>query len=105
VVNKADREGADQTVRDLRGETHAPILKLVAAQGEGIAQLVEAIEAHHRADSPVRRVARARTQILSLAQTQLRIHPDLDRLAEAVAEGRDDPYNAAEGLFVVPVER
>ena len=52
VVNKADREGADQTVRDLRAETKAPILKLVAAQGEGIAELVEAIEAHHRADSP-----------------------------------------------------
>jgi hypothetical protein len=33
VVNKADREGADQTVRDLRAETHAPILKLIAAQG------------------------------------------------------------------------
>jgi LAO/AO transport system kinase len=105
VVNKADREGADQTVRDLRGETHAPILKLVAAQGEGIADLVEAIEAHHRADSPERRVARARAQILSLAQTQLRTHQDLDGLAEAVAEGRDDPYNAAERLFVVPVER
>ena len=35
VVNKADRDGADQTVRDLRAETHAPILKLVAAQGGG----------------------------------------------------------------------
>ena len=46
VVNKADRDGADQTVRDLRAETNAPILKLVAAQGEGIAELVEAIEAH-----------------------------------------------------------
>src|SRR6185312_6096938 len=42
VVNKADREGADQTVRDLRAETDAPILSLVAAQGEGIAELVEA---------------------------------------------------------------
>ena len=46
VVNKADRDGADQTVRDLRAETKAPILKLVAAQGEGIPELVEAIEAH-----------------------------------------------------------
>ena len=33
VVNKADREGADQTVRDLRAETKAPILKLIAATG------------------------------------------------------------------------
>jgi LAO/AO transport system kinase len=104
VVNKADREGADQTVRDLRAETKAPILKLVAAQGEGIPELVESIEAHHRADSPERRKARARAQIVSLAQTRLRSHPDLDRLAEMVADGRCDPYTAAEQLFAVPVE-
>jgi LAO/AO transport system kinase len=104
VVNKADRDGADQTVRDLRAETKAPILKLVAAQGEGIPELVDAIEAHHRADSPERRKARARAQILSLAQTRLRVHPDLDRLAEVVADGRSDPYTAAEQLFAVPVD-
>jgi LAO/AO transport system kinase len=103
VVNKADRDGADQTVRDLRAETPAPILKLVAAQGEGIAELAEAIEAHLRADTTERRTARARSQILSLAQTLLRNHPDLDRLAESVAEGRCDPYTAAEQLFAVPV--
>lgn len=103
VVNKADRDGADQTVRDLRGETHAPILKLVAAQGAGIAGLVEAIDAYARDDTADRRMARARAQILSLAQTLLRGHPDLERLAAAVAEGRDDPYTAAERL-VVPAE-
>lgn len=100
VVNKADREGADQTVRDLRAETMAPVLKLVAAQGEGLPELVDAIETHHRSDSPERRAARARAQILSLAQTLLRTHPELDRLAAAVADGGNDPYTAAERLFV-----
>ncbi|MFY9921387.1 MAG: methylmalonyl Co-A mutase-associated GTPase MeaB [Mycobacterium sp.] len=104
VVNKADREGADQTVRDLRAETKAPILKLIAAQGDGIPELVDAIEAHARADSPERRKARARAQILSLAQTRLRSHADLDRMAELVADGRFDPYTAAEQLFAIPVE-
>ena len=104
VVNKADREGADQTVRDLRAETKAPILKLIAAQGDGIAELVEAIEAHARADSPQRRQARARAQILSLAQTRLRGHADLDGLAASVADGQTDPYTAAEQLFAIPVE-
>jgi LAO/AO transport system kinase len=99
VVNKADRDGADQTVRDLRGETHAPILKLVAAQGEGLAELIDVIDAHHRADSPRRRSARARSQILSLAQTLLRNHPELDRLSASVAEGGVDAYTAAERLF------
>ncbi|KGI71035.1 methylmalonyl Co-A mutase-associated GTPase MeaB [Mycolicibacterium rufum] len=100
VVNKADREGADQTVRDLRAETHAPILKLVAAQGDGLTGLVEAISAHHRSDSPLRRSARARSQILSMAATLLRAHPDLDRLAAAVADGVCDPYAAAAQLVV-----
>src|ERR1700759_1785805 len=82
VVNKSDREGANQTVRDLRPETKAPILKLVAAQGDGIPELVEAVDEHHRADNPQRREARARAQILSLAQTALREHPGLAGLAE-----------------------
>ena len=98
VVNKADREGADQTVRDLRVETGVPILKLIAAQGDGITELVEAIDAHHRTDSSERRSARARSQILSLAHTMLRQHPDLDRLAESVATGSVDPYRAATRL-------
>ncbi|BBY92977.1 LAO/AO transport system ATPase [Mycobacterium gallinarum] len=104
VVNKADREGADQTVRDLKAETKAPILKLVAAEGQGIPELVEVIEVHHRTDSPQRRMARARAQILSLAQTRLRSHPDLDRLASQVADGGSDPYSATDQLFVTPVE-
>ena len=98
VVNKADREGADQTVRDLRAETGVPILKLIAAQGDGLTELVEAIDAHHRTDSSERRSARARSQILSLAHTMLRQHPDLDRFAESVATGSVDPYSAAAQL-------
>ncbi|MGV0677393.1 methylmalonyl Co-A mutase-associated GTPase MeaB [Mycolicibacterium fortuitum] len=99
VVNKADREGADQTARDLRAEASVPVLKLVAAQGEGLTELVEAIDAHHRADTAQRRIARARTQILSLAQTLLRNHAELDGLAAAVAEGSTDPYTAAAQLI------
>ncbi|MGA5466862.1 methylmalonyl Co-A mutase-associated GTPase MeaB [Mycobacterium sp. NPDC050041] len=104
VVNKADRDGADQTARDLRGEVSVPILKLVAAQGDGITELAEAIDAHHRSDTAERRAARARTQILSLAQTLLRTHPALNELAERVAAGSVDPYTAAERLFAAPGE-
>jgi LAO/AO transport system kinase len=102
AVNKADREGADQTVRDLRAETKAPIVSLVAARDEGLADLVAAIDAHHRADNRDRRLARARAQILSLAQTQLRARTDLDQLAESVVDGHDDPYTAAERLLSPP---
>src|ERR1700742_2710407 len=99
AVNKADRDGAEQTVRDLRAEIQAPILKLVAARGEGVADLVTAIDDHHRPDSRARRLARARAQILSLAQTRLRTRPELDRLAEAGVDGHAEPYAAAERLL------
>ena len=55
VVNKADRDGADQVVRDLRsvlnlgaadGAWRPPIVKTVAQSGQGIDDLVEAIEKH-----------------------------------------------------------
>jgi len=102
VVNKADRDGADQTVRDLRAETLAPILKLIAAQGDGLDELVAAIDQHRRADTPERRAARARAQILSLAQSRLQRHPDLDALAAAVAAGDSDAYAAADRLLARP---
>lgn len=99
VVNKADREGADRTVRDLRAETGAPVLTLVASRGDGVPELVEAIDAHRRADTPARRTARARAQILSLAQSRLRSHPRLAHLAGEVADGRCDA-GAAAGLLL-----
>src|SRR3954449_10323148 len=57
VVNKADRDGADQTVRDLRamlslGERRGPedwqplIVKTVAAKAEGVDDVVDALEKH-----------------------------------------------------------
>jgi LAO/AO transport system kinase len=105
AINKADRDGADQTVRDLHAETNAPILKIVAARNEGIGELVDAIEAHHRADGPERRAARARAQILSLAQSVLRTRPELGALAAEVAEGRLDVYAAAASLFTSTDEK
>ena len=102
VVNKADREGAAQTVRDLRVETGRAVLTLIASQGEGLSALVEEIETHHHSDTPARRTARAHVQILSLAQTRLRAHPDLARLADDVAAGRRDVYLAAD-LLLRPV--
>src|SRR3984885_435871 len=104
AVNKADRDGAEQTVRDLRAETNAPIVSLVATRGEGIEGLMTAIEDHRRTDSRARRSARARAQILSLAQTRLRTRADLDRLAEAVVDGLDNPYAAADRLLSPPAD-
>src|SRR5215207_7258542 len=56
VVNKADRDGADQVVRDLRGtirlaergpgEWRQPIVKTVAVKGEGLGEVVAAVAKH-----------------------------------------------------------
>lgn len=99
VVNKADRDGADQTARDLHIETGLPILKIIASQNAGIEELVAAIDAHHRADTPERRAIRARLQILSLAQSALQSHSGLDDLAGQVAGGVLDVYAATTRLL------
>src|SRR2546421_2710380 len=56
VVNKADREGAGDVVRDVKGmlrmgpklDWEPPIVKTSTVSGEGIEDLWKAIEAHHR---------------------------------------------------------
>lgn len=99
VVNKADRDGSDQTARDLHIETGLPILKIIASQNAGIDELVAAIDAHHRADTAERRAVRARLQILSLAQSALQSHPGLAELAGRVADGDLDVYAATTRLL------
>lgn len=57
VVNKSDRPGADQTVRELRQMLHLgpkrdwqpPVLSAVAADGKGVTEIAEAAEAHRKA--------------------------------------------------------
>jgi len=47
VVNKADREGADATIRDL-AEWTARVVRTVATKGEGLPELIQAIAEHER---------------------------------------------------------
>ena len=121
VVNKADRDGADQTARDLRhmlslGERRAPddwqppIVKTVAAKGEGVEELVAALEKHRawlassgRLDA--KRRLRAADEIEAIALTSLRDRIGdlrdgtlLDELAGRVVAGEIDPYGAADEL-------
>jgi LAO/AO transport system kinase len=121
VVNKADRDGADQVRRDLRsmlslgerreGAWQPPIIKTVAAKNEGIVEVVEEIEKHRAwlessGQLAVRRTRRARDEIEAIAVTALRarwgdVHgrSELDELAAAVGAGESDPYSAADQLL------
>jgi LAO/AO transport system kinase len=121
VVNKADHDGADHTVHELRNmlalgerrEPHdwrPPIIKTVASRGEGIDNLVEAVEKHQgwlveTGELRRRRHRRAADEIEAIAVTELRTrmgHPRrgaaLDELATQVVAGEIDPYVAADQL-------
>ncbi|WP_060906346.1 methylmalonyl Co-A mutase-associated GTPase MeaB [Streptomyces scabiei] len=121
VVNKADRDGADATARELNhmlglGESRAPgdwrppIVKTVASRAEGIDEVVEALEKHRawmdeRGVLADRRRARAAREVESIAVTSLRerigdLHGDrrLSALAERIVAGELDPYRAADEL-------
>jgi LAO/AO transport system kinase len=122
VVNKADRDGADATARELNhmlglgesreaGDWRPPIVKTVAARGEGIDEVLEALEKHRawmeeRGVLAVRRRRRAAGEVENIALTALRsrigdLRGDqrLDALAERVADGSLDPYAAADELI------
>jgi LAO/AO transport system kinase len=121
VINKADREGADQVRRELRsmlalaerpeGAWKPEIIKTVAMTGEGVDEVVAALDRHlaHLRDSgelEARRVRRARDEIEAIAVTALRerwadVHTrtELDVLAEQVVAGTTDPYTAADELL------
>ncbi|MEW2524536.1 methylmalonyl Co-A mutase-associated GTPase MeaB [Streptomyces sp. NPDC047071] len=121
VVNKADRDGADATARELNhmlglgeartpGDWRPPIVKTVAARGEGTDEVVEALEKHRawmeeRGVLAARRVSRAAREIETIAVTALRerisdLHGDvrLGALAERIVAGELDPYAAADSL-------
>jgi LAO/AO transport system kinase len=118
VVNKSDREGADRTVRDLigmlelRGHESRPveIVRTVATTGEGIDELVAAIERHKVADAettaagiPERRRRRAQATLRELVVDRLRRATDgalANRadLVDGVAARTTDPYTAADQL-------
>ena len=121
VVNKADRDGADSTVRDLRhmislgdrtepGLWRPPVVKTVAARGEGVADVMEALDKHQGwLDSSgtlqQRRLKRAADEIEAIALAALRARMGdlraghgLDDHAAAVVAGQIDPYAAADDI-------
>lgn len=120
VVNKADRDGADLVVRDLTAmlrlaspgpQAWTPrVLRTIASRQEGLDALVQAAHEHHdwlEGSGRLRqvRLRRARHEVEALAEAEFHRavgaalgEPGLDELAAAVADGRLDPYAAADTL-------
>lgn len=119
AVNKADRDGADSTARELRhmidlgsrGEWKPPVVKTIASTGEGINLLVEAIDDHGRwletsGERHQRRLRRIREEITALVLGTVREQvvargADLDRFTEQVLNGRSDPFAAADQVLAL----
>ena len=127
-VNKADREGADRTVRDLlhmldlragsdhsgrAAEKEVEIIQTIAsrglAAGSGLVELADAVERHRAkawsGEAGARRGrARAAAQVAELVRALLADRVErslasrLDEVAAAVVERREDPYTAAEKI-------
>ncbi len=122
VVNKADRDGADTTVRELKhmislghreqaGPTwRVPVVKTVASAGSGVGDVVDAIAAHREwmsvhGELTRRRIVRASAEVEAIALATLRErmgsftgNAALAALASDVVDGTTDPYVAADEL-------
>lgn len=114
VVNKADRDGADATAREIRnaislGPTRGPedwrqrVVMTSADRGAGIDELVADIADHRQwltstGQLQERRERRLRLEIEHLALTTLRgamAQANLDQAVKRVVAGQSDPYSAA----------
>ena len=121
VVNKSDRPGAQEVVRDLRTMLamarfgadgwKPPIVSASAATGDGIEELVARLDEHwswleSSGERDRRRLARARAEVSAIAVAEMRRQlgglpgqSRLDDLAARVAAGKLDPYSAADELI------
>ena len=120
IVNKADREGADRTVAELKMNLdfsapegwRAPVIKTVATRNEGIEAAVSELERHRRhlvdaGEARERRLRRSRARLRALLEAKFFRAVENDSrnprgLEEAVVALTDrivDPYSAAEQLF------
>jgi len=125
VVNKADRDGAAEAVHELRnmigfgerGEWTVPVLRTIASRGEGIDELLTALDAHRRwsdgsGERERRRAARVEAEIEAIVLERLRARIVDTRarrvrsdLLKRVVAGELDAYAAADELEVALVHR
>jgi LAO/AO transport system kinase len=122
AVNKADRDGADDVVRELkrmislgrqdkRGPSwRQPIVRTVASREQGRDELLAALDEHQawlaeHGELERRRLARAEAEVVALALERLRAQLDdlgggqtLRRFAEQVLAGELAPHAAAAAL-------
>ncbi|HDZ90489.1 MAG: methylmalonyl Co-A mutase-associated GTPase MeaB [Deltaproteobacteria bacterium] len=129
LINKADREGADKTLSDLRlmidmdqkkydrGSWKPPILKVQAVFDKGITEFLEEIDRHaeylattagglqtrgtrDKVSQELGEMIKAR--LIEEVIDRLTESGDFDRAVESIVKGKTDPYTACENL-VFPI--
>ena len=116
VVNKADRPGADRLIKEISSAIHLrapgndwaiPVLRVVAQKGEGVPELVMAVEAHgawleRTGELAARRRGRAERRVRDVAERALRrLTWDDDRVRQRLAIGVDAAANGRETAYLV----
>jgi LAO/AO transport system kinase len=120
VINKADREGVLRTEKELEALLslahrpdfwNPPVVKTVATENKGIEDLSKAIESYYEfqksGENLERRKSIAKWRLLELLQEKLLsdvlsrngTSEKLDRLAQEIAEKRNNPYSAVEEIL------
>jgi LAO/AO transport system kinase len=117
VVNKADRQGTRETVRELRqmldlsdAERKPDIVETVATKGEGVDELWDAITKHRNYQEEHgllekrrrRRIAREIKEIVAeryRSRVDIEAGAELEQLADLVESRELDPYAAADRLI------
>ncbi len=120
VVNKADRPGADQAVRDLtqmltlgspRLDWRTPVIKTSAMEGKGIEELIEAIKKHRAwaeqsGEARKRNVEAMRSEVQTLLRDRVlrdmaaRLSSQkVDDVVLQVVDKTLDPYGAVDALL------
>jgi LAO/AO transport system kinase len=112
VVNKADRDGVDRTVKDLemmmeltprRSGWNPPVLKTIATSVTGIDELIDTINAHNAFGQGKFQDEKRKARLFHAAQGIIkeRISNKLsfDNLSQAIADNDNNPYAAVEALW------
>jgi LAO/AO transport system kinase len=127
VINKADRDGTDKTLSDLRlmidmdqkkyeeGGWKPPILKAEAVFDKGVAELMEEIDGHSKYLVKSagglhfrRRKEKVREELAEMVRSRLIQEVfglltqtgEFEKAVDSIVEGKTDPYTASDNLVL-----
>ncbi|WP_320047904.1 methylmalonyl Co-A mutase-associated GTPase MeaB [uncultured Ilyobacter sp.] len=119
VINKADRDGAEKTAREIRmmlefnkNEWNPPVNMAIAVENQGIKELFDSILEHREymtgsGKGHIRRVENRKSELLTIVKERMTRKlfektyngEVIDNLSQKVAKKETDPYSAAQMIL------